>query len=150
VLLLEKVCSFELRPRSVTLAEELSVRHVRWTGAITLSRLGLLSGAAQIASFVCCCEYTQPIGVMWTTPQGIQGAGHISFIIQPCLLGIISLLVSSIIFNIALRSRFHAGGTGHTTTTFQSTPFKSIRDLLLEGRTSVSAELIHNLVPKRM
>ena len=80
----------------------------------------------------------------------IQGVDRISFFTQPRVLGVVSLLVLFIVFNITLRSRFHAGGLSHTVITSQVTPSKSIHDILLEGRTNISDELIRNLVPKRV
>lgn len=117
--------------------------------AITLSQLDLLPRAIQIVSFGWCCEYTQITELVCIATQHIQGVDRIFLLPRHRLLGVASLLILFIILNITLRLRFHVDGVGHTVITSHATPPKPIRDLLLEGRASISDELIRNLVPKR-
>jgi hypothetical protein len=122
---------------------------MRQTGAITHSQLGLLPAVVQIVSFGWCCEYARITELVQSMAQHTQGVHRVAFFAEPRLLAVVSLLVLFIVFKIIQRSRFHTG-LGHAIITSQAIPSRSIHDLLLEGRTDISDELIHNLVPRRM
>ena len=140
--------SIPLWAQAITLAEELSGLDMWRTSVIAPPQFDLPLGVVQIVSFGWCCEYSLIMEPLQTTTQNSQGVDRISSLTQLRLVGIAYLLALFTVFNVALRLRFHTGSLSHTITP-QAT-FKSIRDLLLEGRTSISDELIHNLVPKRM